>query len=303
MILFAVHISDGVLTLPWLGVGFAVAALLLWLGTRRLRDEEVPRIAILTAAFFVSSLIHIRIGPTSIHLLLTGLIGVLLGPRALLAIAVGLLLQVLLIQHGGYGTLGVNTCVMGAPALLCYFSFHALHRIPWIKTPIARGLLVGSSAVIWFLSGIYSSTLIFNTPLTQLDDAALALANSRLLDPWVLGSALLIAAGAIVIERRLETAPEFPLGFLIGEMSVLLTVGLNCVVLLAGGEKHWPIAPLVLVIAHLPFAVIEGVVLGFTVGFLARVKPEMLGIAKMAANHEGHGEHGERKPEEVSAYH
>jgi hypothetical protein len=36
---------------------------------------------------------------------------------------------------------------------------------------------------------------------------------------------------------------------------------------------------LVLVIAHLPFAVIEGVILGFVVGFLAKVKPEMLGIA------------------------
>jgi hypothetical protein len=34
---------------------------------------------------------------------------------------------------------------------------------------------------------------------------------------------------------------------------------------------------LILLIAHLPLAVLEGVVLGFTVGFLARVKPAMLG--------------------------
>src|SRR5690348_3625529 len=115
--LFAVHISDGVLTWPWLAGGFAVAAALLTLGAWRLRDEEIPRIAILTAAFFIASLIHIRVGPTSIHLLLSGLVGVVLGPRAGLAIAVGLVLQVLLIQHGGYGTLGVNTFVMALPAL------------------------------------------------------------------------------------------------------------------------------------------------------------------------------------------
>ena len=30
-------------------------------------------------------------------------------------------------------------------------------------------------------------------------------------------------------------------------------------------------------IIHLPIAVIEGIVLGFTVGFLVRVKPELLG--------------------------
>jgi hypothetical protein len=30
-------------------------------------------------------------------------------------------------------------------------------------------------------------------------------------------------------------------------------------------------------VAHLPIAVIEGIILGFTVGFLARVKPALLG--------------------------
>jgi ABC-type Co2+ transport system permease subunit len=277
--LFAVHISDGVLTLPWLAGGFALTGLLLWLGTRRLRDEEIPCVAILTAAFFVSSLIHIRVGPTSIHLLLTGLVGVLLGARAAPAIFVGLLLQVLLIQHGGYYSLGVNTCVMTCPALLCWLIFQAAHRIPWIKTPSARGMLVGFGAALWFMSGVYSLTLISNTSLTQLDNAALDLANARLLAPWIVGGMLLFAGAAILLERQLENTPEFPLGFLIGELSVLLTVALNCVVLLAGGESHWPMPPLVLVLAHLPFAVVEGVILGFVVGFLAKVKPEMLGIA------------------------
>ena len=286
--LFAVHISDGVLTWPWLAGGFVFAWLLVLAAAWRIREEEIPRVAILTAAFFVSSSIHIRVGPTSIHLLLAGLVGVLIGRRAALAVFVGLLLQVLLIGHGGYLTLGVNTCIMTIPALACFVLFQLLHGVPWIKEPIARRILVGCSAIVLFLSAVYSLTLLLNTPLDRLDGDTLALANARLLEPWVIGGAFLFALAAIVLESRLENTPEFPLGFLVGELAVLLTVGLNCVVLIAGGEKEWPVMPLLLVIAHLPFAVVEGVILGFAVGFLTRVKPEMLG----QLNHGGHGEHG-----------
>src|SRR5215470_13163727 len=109
MVPLAVHISDGVLAVPWLGGGFALAALLVVIGALYVRDEEIPRIALLTAAFFVASLLHIRVGPTSVHLLLNGLVGAVLGRRAPLAILVGLFLQVALIGHGGFLTLGVNT--------------------------------------------------------------------------------------------------------------------------------------------------------------------------------------------------
>jgi len=276
--LFAVHISDGVLSTPWLAGGFALTALLLWLAAWRIREEEIPRVAILTAAFFVSSLIHIRVPPTSIHLLLVGLVGVLLGPRSALAIFVGLLLQAALLQHGGFYVLGVNTCIMTVPALLSWGLFQVLHRVRCIRTAVGQSALVGFGAIVWFLSAVYSVTLICNTSLTSFESDAMDLANARLLDPWILGGAMLFAAAAIVLERRLENTPEFPLGFLIGELSVLLTAALTCAVLVAGGETHWPAPPLVLVIAHLPFAVVEGVILGFAVGFLARVKPEMLGL-------------------------
>src|SRR5205085_10423419 len=121
--LWAVHISDGVLTGPWCVGGFLVAALLAVLGAERIRDEEIPRVALLTAAFFVASLIHLPVGPTSAHLLLNGLVGVVLGRRAGLAIPVGLFLQAALIGHGGFSTLGINACVMTLPALLAWWLF------------------------------------------------------------------------------------------------------------------------------------------------------------------------------------
>src|SRR5947209_6162365 len=115
--IFAVHISDGVLREPvWVCGWFAAAALVAFSGWR-VREDEIPRIGVLTAAFFVASQIHVRLGPTSVHLLLNGLLGLVLGRRAPLAIAVGLLLQSLLFEHGGKTTLGVNVVVYSLPAL------------------------------------------------------------------------------------------------------------------------------------------------------------------------------------------
>src|SRR5262249_28062609 len=91
--LWAVHISDGFLSPEWLAGGLVIAGLLALVGAWRLREEEIPRIALLTAAFFVASSIHLRVGLTSVHLLLNGLVGVLLGWRACLAIPIGLLMQ------------------------------------------------------------------------------------------------------------------------------------------------------------------------------------------------------------------
>lgn len=278
--MWAVHISDGVLAPDWWGGGFLIAGLCAWLGARRLRDDEIPKIALLTAAFFVASLIHVRVGPTSVHLLLNGLLGVLLGWRVFLAIPVGLLLQVMLIQHGGFTTLGVNTCVMAFPALLGWTLFAALRRAPWVRRAWFGVVLVGVSGLLWTLSLVFSVALLWGNWGGSLQALDTAWALGVTFHPWTLLAAVLVAAIGMWAERRLGNAAEFPLGLLIGEMTVLLTVALNCLVLLAGGEQNWQTPALILLIAHLPLAVLEGVVLGFTVGFLARVKPAMLGWAE-----------------------
>src|SRR4051812_27319796 len=97
----AVHIAD-VLPAPWWVGGFIAAAALLAANARQLADDEIPRLALLSAVFFVASLIHLPVTTvTSIHLLLNGLVGVVLGRRAVLAVAVGLVLQAALVGHGG----------------------------------------------------------------------------------------------------------------------------------------------------------------------------------------------------------
>src|SRR5262249_60519719 len=99
------------------------------------------------------------------------------------------------------------------------------------------------------------------------------------LPPASLPAALPGSASVVYAERKLETAPEFALGLLIGEWAVLAPIALNCLVLLLGGETDWSMTVLLLIVLHLPLAVLEGVVVGFAVGFLARVKPEMLGLS------------------------
>src|SRR5216684_4154728 len=148
--LLAVHISDGVLTWPWWSGGFALAIGLAVLGAWRIRDEEIPQVAVLTAAFFVASLIHVPLGPiTSAHLLLNGLMGMVLGTRVALAIPVGLFLQAALIGHGGFLTLGVNSCIMVLPALLAWQMFAVFARLPLFKRQwFTIGLLIGSSTAL-----------------------------------------------------------------------------------------------------------------------------------------------------------
>jgi cobalt/nickel transport system permease protein len=159
--IFAVHISDGVLSPIFLAIGFAVAVILLIPAVIRVQEDEIPRIGLLTAAFFVASLIHVRIGITSVHLLLTGLVGVVLGRRAPLAIAVALPLQAFLLGHGGFTALGVNAVVMTVPALVA----GALFRLFCDTRPIrparamAVGMFVGAVAVI-LTAALYASVLM-----------------------------------------------------------------------------------------------------------------------------------------------
>ncbi|MBN1871000.1 MAG: cobalt transporter CbiM, partial [Candidatus Omnitrophica bacterium] len=143
------HISDGVLTTPVWTAGYAASIAIVAFTTRKMRSEDVPKTAIMTSVFFVSSLIHVPIGPTSVHLLLNGLIGMLLGPLAFIAVFLGLILQAILFQHGGITTIGVNTLIMGLPALLVYKIFD-LHKIFSFRLNKAVfGVLAGGSAVFF----------------------------------------------------------------------------------------------------------------------------------------------------------
>lgn len=124
------HISEGVLSPSVLITGGALAIAGCSVGLRRLDESRLMPVALLSATFFVGSLIHVPVGPASAHLILSGLLGVLLGWAAFPAIVVALLLQAVLFQYGGLTTLGINAWNMAMPAVLAGILFrpNAGHR-------------------------------------------------------------------------------------------------------------------------------------------------------------------------------
>ncbi len=168
------HISEGILPSKILISGYAITGVILWYSLRQLNrqsnpSEGIPQAALLTAAFFIASGIQIPIPPASVHFVLNGLLGAVLGWYAFPAIIVGLLFQAIMFGHGGLTTLGINAVIMGIPALIAGFLFHIRHQIkPKLKESLSLQLFgflagmvgVGLSAVLFF------SIVITNLPST-----------------------------------------------------------------------------------------------------------------------------------------
>ena len=196
------HISEGVLSASVLLSGAALAVAGTAVGLKKLDYEMIPQVAVLSAAFFIASLVHVPIGPASVHLILNGLMGLLLGWAVFPAILIGLFLQAILFQYGGLTSLGVNVVVMALPAVICFFVFRTAVRSE---------------------------------------------------NPWV----SLIA------------------GFLCGFFAVMIGGLLVALALVTTGKPLYGVAKII-IIAHIPVMVIEGIITALCVKFLKKVKPEML---------------------------
>jgi cobalt/nickel transport system permease protein len=142
------HISDGVLPLSVTIGGYAASAAMAAWSAHRTDNEDLPKLAVMTAAFFVASLIHVPFGPTSVHLIIPGLTGALLGPSAFLSVGLGLLLQSLLFQFGGLTALGANALMMGLPALTCGWFFQRF-----------KGHTIGRQAVVGGIAGALGTAM------------------------------------------------------------------------------------------------------------------------------------------------
>ena len=195
------HISEGVLSGPVLLTGGVLAAAGTAVGLKQLDYDHIARAGLLAAAFFVASLIHVPIGPSSIHLILNGIVGLLLGWGAFPAIVVALLLQGILFQYGGLTTLGINALIMAVPAVICYHLF-----TPWLHR-----------------------------------------------------------------RREIALAAAFGCGF----VSILLGAVVAGVALMFTEENFLEVTVLI-ISAHIPVMIIEGVITSFCVAFLIKVQPELL---------------------------
>lgn len=195
------HISEGVLSAPVLISGGVLAAAGTAIGLKKIDYDHLARVGILSATFFVASLVHVPIGPSSIHLIMNGIVGLLLGWAAFPAILVALLLQGVFFQFGGITTLGVNTLIMALPAVIGYYLF---------------------------------------APLLHKDRKYLLLAG------FGCGFCAVLFGGVIV------------------GLALMFT------------EENFLKVAMLVVTAHIPVMIIEGIVTAFCLAFLKKVQPAML---------------------------
>ncbi len=147
------HIYEGVLAATPGGqqvliAGALAAAAGTAVGLAKINHERLPQVAVLSSAFFVASMIHVPLGPTSEHLLLSGLMGLVLGWAAFPAILIALLLQAVFFMHGGITTLGVNTVIMALPAVVCHYLFRWVVRSSNETLVFVGAFAAGAAAVL-----------------------------------------------------------------------------------------------------------------------------------------------------------
>ncbi len=166
------HISEGVLSVPVLASGIALTAAGVTIGLKKMKDQDIPKIAVVSSALFIASLIHIPLGPTSVHLILNGVGGILLGWQIFPSYLLILLLQAILLQYGGLTVLGVNTIIFALPGLISWLLFKTTAG----KSEKLDGIMAficGSLAVL--LSGILLAFSLMLTGESWLEVAKLAL--------------------------------------------------------------------------------------------------------------------------------
>lgn len=197
------HISEGILSGSVLIAGWAGSIAGISYGLKKTEPEKIVRTALISSAFFLASLVNVRIGPSSTHLTLLAPMGLILGSSVFPAVFVALLLQAVLFHFGGLLVLGVNTFVMAFSA--------------------------------------FTTNLIFGKPIKN--------ENGKI---------------RVIV-----------LSFMAGTFAVILGA------FLAGAflgltDKNFMGTVKLLLIAHIPLALIEGFVTSFIVIWIKRVMPEFL---------------------------
>ncbi len=199
------HISEGVLSAPVLGAGAALTVAGLAIGLRKMDYEKLPEVAVLSAVFFVASLIHVPVGPSAAHLVMNGLCGILLGWLAFPAIFVGLALQAVLFEFGGLTTLGINTFNMAFPAVALGF---VCRYVVKSSSPVARSIAefaAGAGAIL--LAGLLVAASLVLALGESMDAAAKLIVAAHI--------PIMIIEGFItifVVEFIRKTRPEMLTG-------------------------------------------------------------------------------------------
>ena len=164
-----IHLPDGVFSLQWVIVWWALALIVLAMALLVARRQTIATQRIVTAALLAATsfaIFQVNIPfAGGVHMNLTPLIGILAGPAigSLVVLVVNILSAA--IGHGGWGLIGANSLVNISEVTSAYYLFYyATRRFElFTRGAVAAfgGLLVGNvlSVLIIVISGIQGSTL------------------------------------------------------------------------------------------------------------------------------------------------
>lgn len=195
------HIVDGALSDSVVIGGGVLAAAGIAYGLRKMDLDRIPQIGMLSATFFIASLIHVPVGPSSLHLILNGLIGLALGWTAFPALFIALLLQAAFFGYGGVVVLGVNTVNIALPAVLMGLLFRKL----LLTSPPKKAAIWGGVAAA---SSIALTAVMVGASLALSGDAFIPAAKLALLShiPVLVVEAVVTAATVFLLVR---VKPDF----------------------------------------------------------------------------------------------
>ena len=196
------HISEGVLSSQILIASWAGTCAGVALGLKKTKDYKIVRTALLSSAFFLASLVNIRIGAGSTHLSFIAPMGIILGWGAFPAVFVALLLQAVLFHFGGLIVLGANTFAMAFPALFVHLIFGKTIRESQNKFTVmifsfvsgALAVMIGASIAGAFL-GLTDKNFLTAVKLLLIAHVPLAIIEGL--------------ATAFLISWLKKAAPEF----------------------------------------------------------------------------------------------
>ena len=189
------HIVDGALSDSVVIAGAILAVAGVAYGLKRMDLDRIPQMGILSASFFIASLIHVPVGPSSLHLILNGLIGLALGWTAFPALFVALLLQAVFFGYGGLIVLGVNTFNIALPAVIVWLLLHKKIISSPPQQAAIWGGVAGATSIV--LTAIMVSLSLALTGEAFLVAAKLALASHipiMLVEAFVTGAAVFLLA-------------------------------------------------------------------------------------------------------------
>lgn len=245
-----IHIPDGVLPVWLVAVGWVAALALVWYAARRARASDVrrkvPLLGVVSALVLVA--MSTEIVPIAYHMNMTVVAGVLLGPW-LGAIAAFIVIVILaLLGHGGITVIGLNTLMIAIEMALGWATFRLFTRL------LGRHRVRWAAAVSTVLTLAVTTTLLVGLVAIAGPGAATG-RDTGALDPHTLTFANPFGGGVVSVETLRGAEPTAP------STGAPLSVARFAAVVYTLGPIGW---------------VLEALVTAGVLGYVARVRPQLL---------------------------